>query len=226
MELNSDFSKRVVVHAAKFGWQASPMKGVERRMLDRLGEEVARATSIVRYAPNSQFSPHTHSGGEEFLVLDGVFQDEHGDYPTGSYVRNPPQSAHTPGSKTGCIIFVKLWQFDPRDRTHINLETGTIPFTSHPAKRGIGTMLLFHDERETVSLEKWPAGAKLDLTSPHGLEILVLEGGFREAGEDFSPQSWLRLPHNISSEVTVGSAGTRVWIKRHRQKILPMAPAR
>ena len=90
MNLNADFTKRVVVHAASLDWKASPMPGVERRMLDRIGDEVARATSIVRYAPESHFSPHVHGGGEEFLVLEGVFQDEHGDFPAGYYVRNPP----------------------------------------------------------------------------------------------------------------------------------------
>ena len=99
MHLNADFTKRAVVHAAKLDWKASPMPGVERRMLDRIGDEVARATSIVRYIPESQFSPHVHDGGEEFLVLEGVFQDERGDFPAGCYVRNPPQSRHTPGSK-------------------------------------------------------------------------------------------------------------------------------
>src|SRR5215472_3874467 len=119
MELNADFSRRVAVHAAQLPWVASPMAGVERRMLDRIGGEVARATSIVRYAPGSRFSPHTHGGGEEFFVLEGVFQDEHGDFPAGSYIRNPPTSSHTPGSTLGCIIFVKLWQFDRDDRTHV-----------------------------------------------------------------------------------------------------------
>ena len=93
MQLNADFSRRAVVHAGTLDWVASPIAGVHRRMLDRIGDEVARATSIVRYAPASHFSPHVHDGGEEFLVLDGVFQDEHGDYPTGSYVRNPPNIA-------------------------------------------------------------------------------------------------------------------------------------
>src|SRR5438105_15557711 len=93
--------------------------GSTRRMLDRIGDEVARATSIVRYAPASPFSAHTHGGGEEFLVLDGVFQDEHGDYPVGSYIRNPPTSRHTPSSKLGCVLFVKLWQFDLEDRTKV-----------------------------------------------------------------------------------------------------------
>ena len=90
MELNADFTKRAAVHGAGIPWLPSPVAGVERRMLDRVGDEVARATTIVRYAPGSRFSAHTHGGGEEFLVLEGVFTDEHGDYPTGSYVRNPP----------------------------------------------------------------------------------------------------------------------------------------
>ena len=106
MEINSDFSKQAIVHSDRLEWLPSPMPGVERRMLDRIGDEVARATSIVRYAPNSKFSAHVHGGGEEFFVLDGVFQDEHGDYPVGSYVRNPPQSSHTPSSDLGCTIFV------------------------------------------------------------------------------------------------------------------------
>ena len=107
MNLNSDFGARAAVHAARLDWTPSPIPGVDRRMLDRIGDEVARATSIVRYAPHSHFSPHTHGGGEEFLVLDGVFQDEHADYPPGTYVRNPPTSRHTPGSEPGCTLFVK-----------------------------------------------------------------------------------------------------------------------
>ena len=122
MELHSDFSKRVVVHSDNEPWQASPMPGVDRRMLDRIGGEVARATTIVRYAPNSKFSAHTHTGGEEFIVLDGVFQDEHGDFPAGSYVRNPPTTSHTPGSDEGCTIFVKLWQFDMEDRNQFHVD--------------------------------------------------------------------------------------------------------
>ena len=98
MDLNSNLRARAAVHAARLDWTRSPIPGVDRRMLDRIGEEVARATSIVRYAPHSRFSPHMHGGGEEFLVLDGVFQDEHGDYPVGNYVRNPPTSSHTPSS--------------------------------------------------------------------------------------------------------------------------------
>jgi anti-sigma factor ChrR (cupin superfamily) len=91
MELHSDFTRRVAVHAAQLPWVASPMAGVERRMLDRIGDEVARATSIVRYAPGSHFSSHTHGGGEEFLVLEGVFEDE-----TASSRPAPTSATHPP----------------------------------------------------------------------------------------------------------------------------------
>lgn len=77
MELNADFSQRAAVHAARLEWVTSPIAGVDRRMLDRIGEEVARATSIVRYAPASHFSAHTHGGGEEFLIMAGTFQDKY-----------------------------------------------------------------------------------------------------------------------------------------------------
>src|SRR3569623_1300362 len=136
MEINADFSRAAVVHAARLPWVASPMAGVDRRMLDRIGEEVARATSIVRYAAGSRVSPHTHGGGEEFLVLDGVFQDEHGDFPAGSYVRNPPPTRHKPGSAPGCTIFVKLWQFDADDRTEVRIDTAKRNFAADPDRPG------------------------------------------------------------------------------------------
>src|SRR6056297_4058729 len=101
------------------------MSGVWRRMLDRIGDEVARVTSIVRFDPGSAFSPHTHDGGEEYLVLDGTFQNEDGDFPTGSYVRNPPTSSHTPAAMAGATILVKLHQFDPADRTQVQIDSGS-----------------------------------------------------------------------------------------------------
>src|SRR5512147_2420038 len=107
MKLYADLSQRAIVFSAELPWIDSPMPGVQRRMLERDGEEVARATSIVRYAANSHFSSHTHGGGEEFLVLEGVFSDEYGDYPAGTYIRNPVGSTHTPFSQNGCTILVK-----------------------------------------------------------------------------------------------------------------------
>jgi anti-sigma factor ChrR (cupin superfamily) len=224
MELNADFSNRVAVHPARIPWKASPMPGVERRMLDRIGDEVARATSIVRYAPGSHFSAHVHTGGEEFLVLDGVFQDEHGDFPAGSYIRNPPESRHTPGSEPGCTIFVKLWQFDVADRCEVKIDTTAGTFVRDAGREGVEVMALFQDERETVRLERWAIGAKVALDAAGGMEVLVLDGGFREGGEDFAVQSWLRLPKATRSEATAGRDGARVWIKSGHLSQEPKAP--
>jgi anti-sigma factor ChrR (cupin superfamily) len=219
MELNADFTKRSVMHGSAMSWQASPILGVERKMLDRIGDEVARATTIVRYAPHSQFSPHTHGGGEEFLVLAGVFQDEHGDYPVGTYVRNPPTSRHTPGSVSGCTILVKLWQFNPDDRTQITLNTTQQQYSPDLMRVGVSTLPLFTDDRETVQLEKWEANASIDLLAPHGLEIFVIRGSFCESDEVFQPHSWLRLPSDSQLLAQSGPEGCQIWLKQLRTRI-------
>ncbi len=213
MELNADFSRRAAMHGAALDWVPSPMAGVERRMLDRIGDEVARATSIVRYAPHSHFSPHTHGGGEEFLVLDGVFQDEHGDFPAGCYIRNPPGSAHQPGSEAGCIIFVKLWQFDPADRTQLRLDARERSYAAAADRPGVEILPLFADAIETVRLERWAPGAAIRLGLPGGGEFLVLEGGFTERDESFAPQSWLRLPCGDRLAAIAGPQGCWLWVK-------------
>ena len=222
MDINADFSLRVVLHGASMAWVDSPVAGVQRRMLDRIGDEVARATTIVRYAPGSQFTAHAHGGGEEFIVLDGVFQDEHGDYPPGSYIRNPPTSRHTPGSAQGCIIFVKLWQFAPEDRTHVIVDMNKMGKISDPMRRGVALTPLFEDDRETVQLEHWEPGAQVQLAYPDGAELLVLAGDFRDAGDHLQPLSWMRLPRGGRLAALAGSDGARVWIKhRHLRFVDP-----
>ena len=213
MRINADFSKRVAVHSSQMEWVRSPMPGVERRMLDRIGGEVARATSIVRYAPGSSFSAHTHDGGEEFLVLEGIFQDEHGDYPIGSYVRNPPTSSHTPGSEPGCVILVKLHQFDPTDRFQVRISSSVIPPMAVAGRNGVGVISLYADAREDVRIEVWGPATGIRVDAPGGMEVFVLDGGFDEGGESFSKHSWLRLPPGDTLHAVAGAAGARVWIK-------------
>lgn len=224
MDLNADFSQRVLVHSDDIPWQASPMPGVDRRMLDRIGDEVARATTIVRYAPDSHFSEHIHTGGEEFIVLDGVFSDEHGDFPAGSYVRNPPTSAHTPRSKDGATIFVKLWQFAPEDRTHVVIDMNKMEFVADASRPGVSVMTLFHDDRETVRSEKWEAGAAVEALLPEGGEYLVLSGNMTEGGDTLSKGSWLRLPAGAELQARAGDEGVTLWSKtRHLPHAKPPA---
>jgi hypothetical protein len=213
MEINADFTKRVLINSDELGWVASPMPDVDRRMLDRIGDEVARATSIVRYAPNSHFAPHTHEGGEEFIVLEGVFQDEHGDYPAGTYVRNPPTSRHTPGSTNGCVIFVKLWQFDPDDRMAVVINTTETEWHTTPDRPGIKATTLFKDARETVQIEQWEPGVQSDMLMFGGAEILILEGSLTDHNETLRRGGWLRIPAGGSLSAGAGGMGARLWIK-------------
>ena len=213
MKINADFDQRVVVHSGAMPWIDSPMPGVQRRPLDRVGGEVARATSVVRYAPGSHFSPHVHTGGEEFLVLEGVFQDEHGDFPAGSYLRNPPGSSHTPGSEPGCTILVKLWQFEPEDSTHVRLLTSETNLVE--ANQGASTKQLYASSTEQVSLQRWGANQVIELDASQGMELFVLSGSLQESGDGLVQHSWLRLPVGSSFKAVAGRQGASAWIKQN-----------
>ncbi len=213
MKINADFAQRILIHSDEVEWRASPMPGVSRRPLDRIGDEVARATTIVRYDPGSHFAAHTHDGGEEFIVLDGVFQDEHGDFPAGSYIRNPPTSRHTPGSEAGATIFVKLWQFSPEDRTHVRVDINRIGGIAPAGRPGVEVAPLFRDGRETVQIETWEPATSGHIEAPGGAELLMLEGSATENSDALRQHSWLRVPVGGGIDLTAGPDGARFWLK-------------
>src|SRR5690606_37251270 len=121
--LNMDFSQPVTLDTTSMAWVASPKAGVWRKPLAREDAERGHATSIVRYDPGASFHGHNHPLGEEILVLEGTFSDETGDFHAGTYFRNPSGFVHAPFSKEGCIILVKLHQFQPADTTRLAIET-------------------------------------------------------------------------------------------------------
>ena len=160
-------------------------------MLDRVGEEVARATSIVRYAAGCSFERHAHSLGEEYLVLDGVFSDESGHYPPGTYVRNPPGSSHAPFSRDGCRILVKLRQFSREDLSHVVLATAD----QHYWSEGSDTLVLHNFESEHVSMRRIGAGKNLQIgPDDGGAELFLVSGAMRFDDVCLLAESWIRLP--------------------------------
>lgn len=212
MRLNADFSLPVVIRPGDTPWVASPLAGVERQMLDRIGEELARATSIVRYAPGSHFSAHEHPGGEEFLVLDGVFSDERGDYPVGTYVRNPIGSRHTPFSREGCTIFVKLMQFAPEDQAQVVIDSHLAAWQLGPLA-GMSELALHQHGAEQVLLQRWPAGTQtLACEYPGGAELLVLEGCLEDERGTYPAGSWLRCPAHFGHTLR-STQGCLLWLK-------------
>ena len=223
MKINADFSARAIVHGPATEWVASPMPGVHRKLLDRVGGEVARATSIVRYAPGSRFSEHTHSGGEEFIVLEGVFQDEHGDYPAGSYVRNPIGTHHVPRSDGGCTILVKLWQFADDDRDQFALDLDSLATGEGDGE--VASAILHRHRGEIVALETWRAGAQRGLGDAGGLELFVLDGEIHVDGERLDRHDWLRLPPGDSARAESGPGGARLWLKRGHLLEIIVPPA-
>lgn len=192
--LNMDLTERVVLDSEKLDWVDTRLAGVQRRMLEREGAESGRATSVVRYAPDSHFSAHVHDGGEEFVVLDGVFSDERGDFGPGSYVRNPVGSKHRPHSDGGCTILVKLGQMDPDDQSFVRIDTTTGDWQpGHTA--GVSVMPLHSYGAERVSLERWQPGARAARhIHPGGEEIFVIAGSFEDEDGTYTKGAWLRNP--------------------------------
>jgi anti-sigma factor ChrR (cupin superfamily) len=222
MHLNADFSQRALVRFDESDWVASPMPGVRRRMLDRIGDEVARATSIVRFDPGSAFSAHTHDGGEEYLVLDGTFQDEDGDFPTGFYVRNPPTTSHTPAARDGATILVKLHQFDAADRTQVQIDSEAATWSD--AAPGVTRLPLHEDAREVVAMERWAPGATRTLDASGGLEVFVIAGALSDGTDRLTRWDWLRLPVGSDFTATASAEGAHVWIKTgHLRRVAGMA---
>ncbi|MCH7820862.1 MAG: cupin domain-containing protein [Proteobacteria bacterium] len=214
MHLNSDFSQRVVIHPEDYRWVDSPMPGVERMMLDRIGDELARATSLVRYAPNSTFPAHVHGGGEEFFVLEGEFADEHRTYPVGTYVRNPIGTSHSPRiGEQGCVIFVKLRQFDQDDDTPVVIDTYDAKWPLQLAP-GVEAMPLHEFRNELVTMIRWAPNTPFkEHTHPGGEEVFVIEGCFCDEYGDYPAGTWLRNPDQNSHRAFTRDEGALLYLK-------------
>jgi anti-sigma factor ChrR (cupin superfamily) len=210
--LNADFGSRVVIDTRLAPWIDSPEPGVERMLLDRVGDEVARATSFVRYAPGAAFASHEHALGEEFLVLTGTFADERGEYPAGTYVRNPPGSRHRPFSTSGCDLFVKLRQFRAEDGSRVVIDTqranwrpGLVP--------GLSVLPLHEFGSEHIALVRWAPGTRFQAhTHWGGEEIFVIEGTFSDELGDYPAGTWIRSPH-LSRHQPFSDPGCLIYVK-------------
>lgn len=198
--INGDLAARVAVDTAAMEWTPSPSRTVWRKRVHLVGPaESGQVTSVVRYEPSSTFHGHYHPDGEEILVLDGVFSDEHGDWPAGTYLLNPEGFRHAPFSRDGCVLFVKLRQFPGHTREHVVLRTESMPWEL--VRAGVAVRRLYAQTgfADTMRLERWDAGAPLGrIDYARGAELFVLDGSFRDAGGTFARGAWVRLPAGAS----------------------------
>jgi len=208
--LNMDFSKVVAIQTLDRDWVASPAPGVWRKPLAREDAERGHATSIVKYEAGAAFSVHGHPKGEEILVLQGVFSDDSGDYPAGTYFRNPEGFSHAPYSKEGCVILVKLHQFQPQDRAHICIDTRSA-LAQQP---GVCKQLLLHQfGAEKVEMFRCVADSELDLSSAvDGLEIYLISGCLADKNSIYYAGQWIRKP-SAGEGPYKASAGSLAWVK-------------
>jgi len=203
MKVHSNFKLFAATNFDATKYIASPAYGVNRFMLDRIGEEKARATTIVEYQPNSKFPKHTHIGGEEFLVLKGTFKDQYGEFPAGTYVRNPIGSEHAPWvDDDGCTIMVKLLQMAETGEgtapLHVDLdkakndigkttEYGTIADLYHNENTGERVQMCWLDADKSFPVDELCLG---------GEELFVIQGSLQlpQNEETYSEWGWLRFP--------------------------------
>lgn len=212
MLLNSDFSQRAIVTPDDYQWIPSPQPGVERLMLDRIGREQARATSLVRYAPGSKFPAHSHPGGEEILVLDGIFTENGVDYPAGWYLRSPDGSSHQPSSRDGTTIFVKLRQMSADERQPVRINTQEAANWHGQPQRQVCP--LFSGASETVQLQKLAPGERI-FCAPlvGGAELILLQGEIRAPEGRYESGSWLRFPPGDMPALIATASGALFYLK-------------
>lgn len=211
MLVNADFSIPAIVTPRQHHWVPSPQPGVERVMLDRVGGEKARATSLVRYAPGSTFPAHQHPGGEEILVLSGTFSEGGAHYPAGWYMRNPPGSGHAPSTREGATLFVKLWQMPQSEGRRVRINTRDESCWTDQGGRQ--SCLLFTADDEQVSLQRLGPAMPVFDRGVEGAEVLILEGDLLQNGERHDSSTWMRLPSGHYPDLIAGSAGVTVYLK-------------
>ena len=213
--LHGDHSQRVVVSTARMDWEASPSPSVWRKRLERIGPaESGRVTSVVRYDPGASFPAHDHPQGEEILVLEGVFSDERGDFPSGSYMLNPEGFRHAPRSGPGCLLFVKLCQYGGAERETVLVETTSATWLEDSAV-GVRRLPLYESSAnaESVALLRMGPGAALGRRWYEvGAELFVV-GGFLVDEHGIHPKgTWIRMPRR-SAHTPRTDTGCTVYLK-------------
>jgi anti-sigma factor ChrR (cupin superfamily) len=214
--INGDLTVRAVADTARMQWAPSPSGSVWRKRVHLVGSpESGQVTSVVRYEPHSRFPAHEHPEGEEILVLSGVFSDEHGDWPAGTYLLNPEGFRHTPFSEPGCELFVKLRQFPGRERQHVVVDTNALAWQpSTPSTVACKPLYQQAGFSDQTRLECWEPQADLGVVSyEQGAELFVLDGEFADEAGAYGAGCWLRLPAG-SKHHPRSAGGCTLYAKR------------
>ncbi len=213
--IHGDLNALCSVATGTMAWTASPSGTVWRKRVHRVGPaESGQVTSVVRYDRDSSFPEHGHPGGEEILVLDGVFSDQQGDWPAGTFLLNPEGFRHAPFSRDGCVLFVKLRQYPGRDRLQLAINTDSVAWRQ-TAVAGVRSKPLYAQDgyADAVELQQWEAGADPGIVAyPDGAEIFVINGSFADENGRYTVGHWLRFPRGTQHHPHTGN-GCTLYVK-------------
>lgn len=212
MNLDSDFSLRLVIQPDDLTWSPGPSSGVEQKMLERDGAEGARATAILRCAPGASLPGDVYDPGVEIFVLEGVFSDEGGDYGAGTYLKRAPGAMHAPCSGDGCTLFVKLGHMDARDREDVVVDTPKASWFPGLVA-GLAVMPLSSFETHHTALVRWSPETYFSAHRHYGgEEILVIAGVFEDEHGRYPQGTWMRNPH-LSQHQPFSKEGCTILVK-------------
>ncbi|CAJ1340055.1 unnamed protein product [Effrenium voratum] len=222
IELNSDKSQSCLVNTDTIDWIQTAAGGVRRKMIERLGGEVARATTVVSFEPNASFPSHRHEGGEEFIVLEGDWFDDWATQPSYTYVRNYIGSRHTPriGPK-GCTILVKLCQMSTEqtepDHSQWDISSSNPSWRRSP--NGRRELRVYESPFEEVHFERWePHQTGQVEVDGAGEEVFVVEGCFVDELGEHRRWSWCRTAEARRLTRRAGPEGCLLYIKSRHLK--------
>ena len=204
--LNADLNARVVKETEAMAWHDTAEAG---EWLKPLEEDVGRATGVVKYAPGSVLSSPAGSVGEEIIVLEGVLADKHGDYATGTYLRNPPDVQRT--LRRLRAVRETVWLRSERYRRGAARHCENV--LAPGLVTGLSVMPLHQHQHEHAALVRWQPETYFQ---PHGHfggeEILVLSGVFEDEFGRYPANTWIRSPH-MSRHQPFSRSGCTIYVK-------------
>lgn len=220
--IHGDLKAFCSVDTARMEWTASPSGTVWRKRVHLVGPaESGQVTSVVRYERNASFPEHDHPGGEEILVLDGIFSDQQGDWPAGTFLLNPEGFRHAPFSRDGCVLLVKLRQYPGSDRLQAATDTNSLTW-QQTSVQGVRSKLLYAQNgyTDTVELQKWEANSSPGVVAfPEGAEVFVINGSFADENGRYAKGHWLRFPRGAKHH-PYSNDGCILYVKKGGLKYL------
>jgi anti-sigma factor ChrR (cupin superfamily) len=190
---------RAAVLPTSLTWYQTNYTGIWFRCFESDNEiQEHPVTMLTRFDPGGFFQLHGHPGGEEILVLQGIFEDEIGIHTPGTYMLNPEGFIHRPYSNEGCLTFVKLRQHGGKTRNQVRTNIYESPWQSGIIpKIEVKTLYQQIGYPEKVWVERWQPHTKLsNIVETEVKEIFLIEGSWSDALGNYPTGSWLRYPPN------------------------------